>query len=143
MTIASFTTSPCASLSLSLAPPSNFTAPAFTIIPVDTVAITGSRVVIECLGHAHLEPELEWINIHGRRFPKGGGVLPTGALQFDPVTSEDAGTYRCHLSNSVGITYTQITLEVKGQSIDNIDYVTGIGNSSREQYIRAGQSVSH
>ena len=28
-------------------------------------------------------------------------------------------------------------------SIDNIDYVTGIGNSSREQYIHAGQSVSH
>ena len=27
--------------------------------------------------------------------------------------------------------------------IDNIDYVTGIGNSSREQYIRAGQSVTH
>ena len=28
-------------------------------------------------------------------------------------------------------------------TIDIIDYVTGIGNSSREQYIRAGQSVSH
>ena len=30
-----------------------------------------------------------------------------------------------------------------GYNIDIIDYVTGIGNSSREQYIRAGQSVSH
>ena len=27
--------------------------------------------------------------------------------------------------------------------LDIIDYVTGIGNSSREQYTRAGQSVSH
>ena len=30
-----------------------------------------------------------------------------------------------------------------GKGIDIIDYETGIGNSSREQYIRAGQSVSH
>ena len=44
------------SLSLSLAPPANSTAPTFTIAPVDTVAITGSRVIIECLGQAHPTP---------------------------------------------------------------------------------------
>ena len=103
------------SLSLSLAPPANSTAPTFIIAPIDTVAITGSRVIIECLGHAHPTPDLEWIIIHNVHFPKEGGVLPTGGLQFDPVTSEDAGTYRCHLSNSVGIAYTQISLEIKGQ----------------------------
>ena len=42
------------------------------------------------------------------------------------------------------IVYTQnIVNNVVSTTIDIIDYVTGIGNSSREQYIRAGQSVSH
>jgi hypothetical protein len=30
-----------------------------------------------------------------------------------------------------------------GIHVDNVDYVTGIGNISREQYIQLGQSVSH
>ena len=102
------------SLSLSLAPPTNSTAPTFTIVPVDTIAIAGSRVIIECLGHAHPTPDLEWIIIHSTHFPKEGRVLPSGGLQFDPVTSEDAGTYRCLLRNSAGSVQTMISLEVKG-----------------------------
>ena len=101
--------------SLSLAPPANSTTPTFTIVPVDTVAVAGSRVIIECLGHAHPTPDLEWIIIHNVHFPKEGGVLPTGGLQFDPVTSEDAATYRCRLSNSADSVYTTISLVVKGE----------------------------
>ena len=40
--------------------------------------------------------------------------------------------------------FVELRSVIRGYHVyDIIDYVTGIGNSSREQYIRAGQSVSH
>ena len=39
--------------------------------------------------------------------------------------------------------FVGVALDMICTIIDNIDYVTGIGNGSREQYICAGQSVSH
>ena len=48
-----------------------------------------------------------------------------------------------HLLWTKRLIVTECTGKVLRHSIDNIDYVTGIGNSSREQYICAGQSVSH
>ena len=49
-------------------------------------------------------------------------------------TARHSGKFLFDLAVYYGPLYT---------GIDIIDYVTGIGNSSREQYIRAGQSVSH
>ena len=83
--------------------------------PVNTVAVVGSQALIECSGHAHPKPNVEWIIIHGTHFPKEGHVLHTGALQFDPVTVNDAGVYRCQLSNSVGREYIDVTVEVRGK----------------------------
>lgn len=106
----------CGLSSTSSAYPVNTTsAPTFTVTPVNTLAYVGTRALIECLGHAHPTPTLEWIIIHDVRFPREGSVLPTGTLQFDAVVPEDAGTYRCRLSNSVGADYVDVTLEVRGE----------------------------
>ena len=82
------------------------------------VVDVGSQALLECLGHAYPTPTLEWIIIHDVRFPKEGQVLPTGTLQFDPVVPEDAGTYRCRISNSIGADFIDIMLEVRGMKYD-------------------------
>ena len=78
------------------------------------MAIAGSSVTLECLGHAHPSPEFEWVIHHSGHFPRGYDILATGSLRFDPVTSEDAHMYRCVLRNSVGSVYSQMSLQVKG-----------------------------
>lgn len=93
----------------------NETLPMFTVRPTDAVAVVGGETLIECSGHAHPKPRLEWVPIHDIHFPREGRVLPTGALHFDPVTTDDAGVYRCLLSNSAGRVHVDIKVEVKGE----------------------------
>ena len=93
----------------------NETLPTFTVRPANAVALVGGQALIECFGHAHPEPRLEWIPIHDTHFPREGRVLPTGALHFNPVTTDDAGVYRCLLTNSAGRAYVDVKVEVKGE----------------------------
>lgn len=99
--------------------PVNATLPSFSVEPVNTVAVVGGEALLECSGHAHPEPVLEWIIIHRVQFPREAQVLPTGALRFVGVTREDAGVYRCLLRNSLGSVHVDVTLEVRGKWNDS------------------------
>ena len=85
------------------------------------MTVVGAKeAVLECSGHAYPQPNLEWIIIHGTHFPNEANVLPTGALRFVDVTAADAGVYRCHLSNTEGVEYIDVTLEVQGKGMPSI-----------------------
>lgn len=107
-------------------PPMNETTLTFVVRPADTVTVVGGQALIECSGHAHPEPRLEWITIHDTHFPREVRVLPTGALHFNPVTADDNGVYRCLLTNSGGREHIDIKVEVKGECAPEVGGVRNI-----------------
>ena len=137
--LTSFTTTICSTsndngLWIAADPFTNETLPVFTVRPAHTVAVLGRQALIECSGHAHPEPRLEWIPIHNTHFPREGHVLPTGALHFDPVATDDAGVYRCLLSNSAGRVHIDISVQVRGKSAA-AGRGRGRGKGHRNMYI--------
>ncbi|KAH7947717.1 hypothetical protein HPB52_015303 [Rhipicephalus sanguineus] len=76
--------------------------------PADGSASTGSNVVIHCNAFGYPVPRVEWSKERedrdfelvrmGDRF----NMAPNGSLQIRSVKAEDAGHYRCDVSNGLG-----------------------------------------
>ncbi|KAL3245103.1 hypothetical protein MRX96_018242 [Rhipicephalus microplus] len=82
--------------------------PVWTKEPTDASASTGSNVVIHCNAFGYPIPRVEWSKERddrdfelvrmGDRF----NMAPNGSLQIRSVKAEDAGHYRCDVSNGLG-----------------------------------------
>ena len=90
------------------------------------------------------------VKLHIPTFTMGKSQL--SALEVEEIRS--ITNVRIHIERVIGVVrqkyiILQGTLPISfmskriGEDIAIIDYVTGIGNSSREQYIPLGPSVSH
>ncbi|KAH6927548.1 hypothetical protein HPB50_005665 [Hyalomma asiaticum] len=82
--------------------------PIWTKEPADASASTGSNIVIHCNAFGYPVPRVEWSKERedrdfelvrmGDRF----NMAPNGSLQIRSVKAEDAGHYRCDVSNGLG-----------------------------------------
>ena len=93
----------------------NDTQPSFLVVPQNTTAEVGDKVVLECAGRGSPPPLVEWYREHSRHFPHTGKVLPVGALVFDSITAEDTGLYHCGVSNDVSEIQAVVFVDVRGQ----------------------------
>ncbi|KAL1419266.1 hypothetical protein MTO96_005358 [Rhipicephalus appendiculatus] len=85
-----------------------YVKPLWTKEPADASASTGSNVVIHCNSFGYPVPRVEWSKERedrdfelvrmGDRF----NMAPNGSLQIRSVKAEDAGHYRCDVSNGLG-----------------------------------------
>ncbi|KAH8020628.1 hypothetical protein HPB51_002577 [Rhipicephalus microplus] len=97
--------------------------PIWTQEPTDASASTGSNVVIHCNAFGYPVPRVEWSKERddrdfelvrmGDRF----NMAPNGSLQIRSVKAEDAGHYRCDVSNGLGSGLSKIiSLAISTQS---------------------------
>ncbi|KAH9380936.1 hypothetical protein HPB48_008403 [Haemaphysalis longicornis] len=75
--------------------------------PQDTSASTGSSIVVHCNAFGYPIPSIQWSKELGKDFElvRMGdrfNMAPNGSLQIRSVKAEDAGHYRCDVSNGLG-----------------------------------------
>uniref|UniRef100_A0A3Q2PKB3 Immunoglobulin superfamily, member 9a n=1 Tax=Fundulus heteroclitus TaxID=8078 RepID=A0A3Q2PKB3_FUNHE len=93
--------------------------PTFTKAPPPAVqALVGSRLTLECVADGNPTPTITWL--------KDGSVIPTslsarvhqgGALSLAAVTTQSAGLYACHASNSEGNVSRVTKVKIKGPPV--------------------------
>jgi len=71
-------------------------APSFTVKPQDTVAISGSKVVLECIANGFPKPRVTWLQ-DGSPVVLGSGysILGESNLVIGSVSVAQAGNYTC------------------------------------------------
>ncbi|KAM4533145.1 protein turtle homolog B [Fundulus diaphanus] len=89
--------------------------PAFTKAPPPAVqALVGSRLTLECVANGNPTPTITWL--------KDGSVIPStnyqgGVLSLAAVTTQSAGLYACHASNSEGNVSRVTKVKIKGPPV--------------------------
>ncbi|KAI1897143.1 hypothetical protein AGOR_G00080150 [Albula goreensis] len=76
------------------------TPPYATSLPDDLSVRVGEVIRLQCLSHGTPPLRYEWTKVNGT-LPSRAEV-DSGNLQINLATAEDAGTYRCRVSNKVG-----------------------------------------
>lgn len=84
---------------------------------MNTSAVLGHVVVIECASQGYPQPVESWEMVPAREIPQGARVQWTGALVIEAVSLDHAGSYICKIKNQNGTTVAmkEIVLEVKGE----------------------------
>ncbi|XP_015257287.1 PREDICTED: protein turtle homolog A-like [Cyprinodon variegatus] len=89
--------------------------PSFTKAPPPVVqALVGSFLSLDCAANGNPAPTITWL--------KDGSVIPSinyqgGALSLPAVTTQSAGLYACHASNSEGNVSRVTTVKIKGPPV--------------------------
>ncbi|XP_029690402.1 basement membrane-specific heparan sulfate proteoglycan core protein isoform X5 [Takifugu rubripes] len=76
------------------------TLPYATLLPDNVAVRVGEVIRLQCLAHGTPPLTYSWTRLDGRLPPRA--VVNGGDLQINLATAEDAGSYKCVASNSVG-----------------------------------------
>ncbi|XP_039268950.2 hemicentin-1-like [Styela clava] len=89
-------------------------APSFLTRPSDTVAVSGSNVIMNCAAHGVPTPNIQWRKSN-RALPTDGRftVLHNNSLQIATIQLEDTGQYSCIATNEIGSRMAKASLVVK------------------------------
>ncbi|KAM7446448.1 putative aminophospholipid-translocase [Porites harrisoni] len=72
--------------------------PYFEASPKDTVAVVGSKVVLECLANGSPKPRVTWLRDGVQVGSQGYSIFGESNLMILSVSVENAGTYTCRAS---------------------------------------------
>lgn len=85
---------------MSSASPSSPALPYATLLPDNVAVRVGEVIRLQCLAHGTPPLTYSWTRLDGRLPPRA--VVNGGDLQINLATADDAGSYKCVASNSVG-----------------------------------------
>uniref|UniRef100_A0A8C3XG04 Contactin-2 n=1 Tax=Cyanoderma ruficeps TaxID=181631 RepID=A0A8C3XG04_9PASS len=108
--------------------------------PVDTYALTGQAVTLECFAFGNPVPRIKWRKLDGPQSSKWIGSEPL--LQIQQAGFEDEGTYECEAENAKGRDTHQgrIIIHAQPEWLDVIsDTEADIGSDLRWSCVASGK----
>ncbi|XP_055978752.1 basement membrane-specific heparan sulfate proteoglycan core protein [Sorex fumeus] len=88
--------------------------PYATTIPEHTTVRAGESVQLQCLAHGTPPLTFQWSRVGGSLPPRA--TARNELLRLEPVAPEDAGRYRCQVTNRVGSAEAFAQVQVQGSS---------------------------
>ncbi|XP_069096158.1 basement membrane-specific heparan sulfate proteoglycan core protein isoform X2 [Pleurodeles waltl] len=108
------------------------TPPYATSLPDEVSVRLGDMIQLQCLAHGTPPLRFRWAKVNGTLSEKA--TIQDGVLHINEATAEDAGKYRCHVTNKVGAADTFALVSIQTPLIVRITPqidVKGIGGTAQ------------